>query len=136
RESAGRNPELSGKSLSELMAALPGGVQIVALRREGRNEPASPNFVIAENDVLLATGPSKEALAHAGTIVGEAAHGQLVTDRRDLDYLRVLASRPTVGGRTRGDLALPGEKASVLVQVRRGDTDILPRPDLVLEFGD
>jgi hypothetical protein len=27
-----RNPELSGKSLGELMTALPGGVQIVALR--------------------------------------------------------------------------------------------------------
>jgi putative transport protein len=41
-EIAVRNPELSGKSLGELMTALPGGVQIVALRREGRNEPASP----------------------------------------------------------------------------------------------
>ena len=71
-----RNPELSGKSLGELMTALPGGVQIVALRREGRNEAASPNFVIAENDVLLATASSKEALAQAGTILGEAAHGQ------------------------------------------------------------
>ncbi len=135
-EIAVRNPELSGKSLGELMTALPGGVQIVALRREGRNEPASPNFVIAENDVLLATASSKEALAQAGTILGEAAHGQLVTDRRDLDYLRVFASRSMVVGRTLGDLDLPGEKASVLVQVRRGDTDILPRPDLVLEFGD
>ena len=76
---------------------------------------------------------SKEALAQAGTLLGEAAHGQLVTDRRDLDYLRVFASRPTVVGRTLGDLDLPGEKASVLVQVRRGDTEILPRPDLVLE---
>ena len=39
-------------------------------------------------------------------------------------------------GRALGDLDLPGEKASVIVQVRRGDADILPRPDLVLEFGD
>jgi putative transport protein len=31
---------------------------------------------------------------------------------------------------------LPGEKASVIVQVRRGDADILPRPDLVIEAGD
>jgi putative transport protein len=110
-------------------------VQIVALRREGRNEAASPNFVIAETDVLLATASSKEALALAGTILGEAAHGHLVTDRQDLDYLRVFASLPTVVGRTLRDLDLPGEKASVLVQVGRGGTDILPRPDLVLEFG-
>ena len=27
-------------------------------------------------------------------------------------------------------------KAVVIAQVRRGDTNILPRPDLVLEFGD
>ena len=59
-EIAVRNPELSGKSLGELMTALPGGVQIVALRREGRNEPASPNFVIAENDVLLATAAPRK----------------------------------------------------------------------------
>ena len=135
-EIAVRNPEMFGKSLGDLMTALPAGVQMVALRRDGRNEPASPHCVIAENDVVLATGPSKEALAQAGKRLGEAAPGRLVKDRRDLDYLRVFASRPTVVGRTLGDLNLPGEKASILVQVRRGDTDILPRPDLVLEFGD
>ena len=135
-EIALRNPELSGKSLGELMTALPAGVQIVALRRDGRNEPASPNLVIGENDVVLTVASTKEALAQAGKILGEPAHGRLVKDRRDLDYLRVFASRPTVVGRTLADLALPGQKASIVAQIRRGDTDILPRPDLVLEFGD
>jgi len=135
-EIAVRNPELSGKTLGEVMATLPAGVQIVALRRESRNEAASPNFVIAEGDVVLAVGPSKEALAQAAKSLGEAAPGRLVKDRRDLDYLRVFASRPAVVGRTVGDLELPGQKAAIVVQVRRGDTDIQPRPDLVLEFGD
>jgi len=35
-----------------------------------------------------------------------------------------------------GDLELPGEKGTVVIQVRRGDAEITPRPDLVLEFGD
>jgi putative transport protein len=131
-----RNPEFSGKTLGEVMAALPAGVQVVAVRRESRNEPASANTVVAENDVLLATAPTKEALAKASALLGEAAPGRLMKDRRDLDYLRVFASRPTVVGRALGDLDVPGEKASVVIQVRRGDTDILPRPDLVLEFGD
>ncbi len=135
-EIALRNPALAGKTLSEVLAALPAGVQIVALRRESRNEPASPSAIVAGNDVLLAVGPTREVLAQASKLLGEAAPGQLVKDRRDLDYLRVFASRPTVVGRTLGDLDLPGAKASVLVQVRRGDADILPRPDLVLEFGD
>jgi putative transport protein len=135
-EIALRNPDLAGKTLGEVMAALPAGVQIVALRRESRNEPASPSAIVAGNDVLLAVGPTREVLAQAVKLLGEAAPGRLVKDRRDLDYLRVFASRPTVVGRTLGDLDLPGDKASVLVQVRRGDADILPRPDLVLEFGD
>jgi putative transport protein len=135
-EIALRNPALAGKTLGEVMAALPAGVQIVALRRESRNEPASPSAIVAGNDVLLAVGPTSEVLAQASKLLGEAAPGQLVKDRRDLDYLRVFASRPTVVGRTLGDLDLPGDKASVLIQVRRGDADILPRPDLVLEFGD
>jgi putative transport protein len=135
-EIAVRNPELSGKSLAELTGALPSSVQIVGLRRAGRNEPASPNLVLAENDVLLAFASTKEALARASTLIGESAHGHFVKDRRELDYLRVFASHPAVVGRTLGDLDLPGEKAFVIIQVRRGDTDILPRPDLVLESGD
>src|SRR4051812_9915269 len=131
-----RNPELSGRTMVELMTSLPAGVQIVALRREGRNEPASPNFVIAENDVLLAVAPSKEALAQAGKLIGEAAPGHFVKDRADLDYLRVFVSRPTAVGKVLSELNLPGEKAAVVIQVRRGDGDILPRPDLVLESGD
>ena len=135
-EIALRNPALAGKTLGEVMAALPAGVQIVALRRESRNEPASPSSVVAANDVVLAVGPDKEALAKAVEVLGESTRSSLLTDRRDLDYLRVFASRPTMVGRALGDLDLPGEKGSVLIQVRRGDTDILPRPDLVLEFGD
>jgi putative transport protein len=131
-----RNPELSGKSLGDIMAALPAGVQIVALRRAGRNEVASPNFVVAENDVVLAAGASKDALAQVSRTLGEAAPGRLLKDRSDLDYLRVFASRPVVVGRALGDLDLPGTKAAILVQVRRGDSDLTPRPDLVLEFGD
>ncbi len=135
-EVAIRNPDLFGKTLGEVMSGLPAGVQIVALRRAHRNEPAAPNMMVAEDDVVLASGPSKDALAQAAKHLGEAAHGRIAKDRSDLDYLRVFASRPTVVGRALGDLELPGVKASVIAQVRRGDTDIAPRPDLVLEFGD
>ena len=135
-EIAVRNPEVYGKTIGEVMSALPVGVQITALRREQRNEPAFPNFVIAENDVLLAVAPGKAALGEASKRLGEAADGRLIKDRRDLDYLRVFASRPAVVGRALADLELPGEKGAVVIQIRRGDTDLLPRPDLVLEFGD
>ena len=135
-EIAVHNPDYFGKTLAELMTALPAGVQITALRRASRNEPASPAFVIAEDDVLFAVAPTKEALVEATKIIGEAATGRFIKDRRDLDYLRVFASRTTAVGRALGDIEFPGEKAVVVLHVRRGDADLLSRPDLIIEFGD
>ena len=130
------NPEMCGKRLGEMMTALPAFVRIVAVRRMQRNEPASPGFVVAENDVLLAVAPNRAALDQTRKILGQEAHNRLVQDRRDIDYIRVFASRAAVVGRTLGDLDLPGERGSAVIHVRRGDTDLLALPDLVLEFGD
>jgi len=130
-----RNPELLGKRLGQVMDVLPAGVQVTALRRHHQNELPSSNTVIAENDVVLVVGPSMSVLEDARKLLGEKATG-LITDRQNLDYLRVFASRPAVVGRMLGDLQLPGNKAAAAIQVRRGDADMLPRPDLVLEFGD
>jgi putative transport protein len=135
-EVALQRPEHFGKRLGELTAALPAEAQIVALRRDHRNQPAAPDTVLAENDVLLAVAPARATLDEVRKRLGEEAPGRLTRDRRDLDYLRVFASRPSVVGRPLGELALPGDKASAVIQVRRGDADLLPRPDLILEFGD
>jgi putative transport protein len=136
REIAVRNPAFFGKTLAESMTALPAGVQIVGLRRKQRNEPAMATSVIAEDDVLLAAGPSEEALVLAQEAIGAAASGHFIQDRRHIDYLRVFASRPTVVGRPLSDLQFPGGKDVNILHVRRGDTDIMPSPDLILEFGD
>ncbi|PTY02249.1 YidE/YbjL duplication [Verrucomicrobia bacterium LW23] len=130
-----RNPDYAGKTVAELMAMLP-GVRIVALRRKSHNETASPTMAVAVKDVLLATAFRHEDLTHAAALLGEEAHGRFVKDRQDLDYLRVFASRAAVVGRALGDLQVPWKRDSIYLMVRRGDTDLVPRPDLVLEFGD
>jgi putative transport protein len=60
----------------------------------------------------------------------------MAADRSDFDYLRVFASAHGVVGRRLGELALPCERGAVMAQVRRGDSDLLASPDLVLERGD
>jgi putative transport protein len=134
-EIALRNPDFIGKRLGEVMETLPSGVKIVALRHAHHNFAASPDIVIAEDDVVLAIGPSGDALDQVRHELGEAAPGRIARDRGDIDYLRVFASKPNVVGRALGDLDIAGGKAMV-VQVRRGDVDLLPQPDLVLEYGD
>jgi len=135
-EVAVQRPEHFGKRLGDVSAGLPADVRIVALRRDHRNQPASAGSVLAEDDVLLAVAPGREALERAREALGEAAPGRLVQDRRDLDHLRVFVSRSAVEGRALGDLVLPGDQTSVVAGIRRGDAELLPQPDLVLEFGD
>jgi putative transport protein len=129
-------PVFFGKRVGDVMPALPPQVRIVALRRGDYNQPASLNSVLAEHDVLLAVGPSRAVLDQAQTILGDAAPGGITADRRDLDYLRVFASRPAVVGRTLGALTLPCEKPSIVAHVLRGDGDLQARSDVVLEYGD
>ncbi len=124
-----------GRRLGDVTAGLPADPRIVAVRRDGRNQPATPELVLAEQDVLLAVASSKAILDEVRRSLGDVAPGRVTEDRRDLDYLRVFASRPTVVGRTLGDLALSGDRSAAVAQVRRGDADLLPHPDLVLEYG-
>ena len=135
-ETAVDNPHLFGRTLGEVMSLLPSGVRAVALSRGERNEPAFPSLIVAEHDVLLIAGPGREALDQAAKAIGRAASGRVLEDRSAVDYLRVFASRPVVVGRSLAALDLPGKKTSVVLHVRRGDTDLLSRPDLILEFGD
>ncbi len=128
--------EYFGRRLGDVTAGLPADARIVAVRREQRNKPATPEIVLLENDILLVVAPTRAILEEVGRTLGEVAPGRVTEDRRDLDYLRVFASRPVVSGRALGDLALPGDRAAAVIQVRRGDADLVPRPDLVLEFGD
>jgi len=135
-EIALRNPSFIGVRFPELTAKLPAGVAIAAVRREGRNQLPSESFVLNQNDVLFATATDKAALQEAVSLLGELQPGSIVHDRQDLDYIRVFVSKRTVVGRAIGDIVFPADASCSIVQVRRGDGDILPRRDLILEVGD
>jgi putative transport protein len=135
-EIALRNPQHIGRKLGEVMTTLPAGVQIVALRHQHHNLPASADLIIGQDDVVLAMGPDHETLDRVRIDLGEAAPGLISDDRSDIDYIRLFASKPAVVGHRLGELDLPGGAGTLVLHVRRGDADILPGRDLVLETGD
>jgi putative transport protein len=135
-EIALRNTAFVGLRYPELVAKLPAGVAIAAVRRKGRNELPSDSLVLNQDDVLLATSTDKEALQKTVSLLGELQPGSIAFDRQDLDYVRVFVSKRSIVGRAIGDLDIPPDTACSIVQVRRGDSDMLPRPDLILEVGD
>ena len=111
-------------------------MRISAVRKDHHNVHASPELLLSQGDVVLTVGQNKEVLEQARKFLGEVATGRITSDRSDLDYLRVFASKPTVVGMALSELGqLDGISYSVM-QVRRGDTDLILQPSLVLEYGD
>src|SRR5215510_1392652 len=135
-EVAVRNRKMIGRTIGEVTQTLPTGVRITAVRENDRNEPASLDQFLKEDDVVLVVGPDKKCLEDACQQLGELAAGRIANDRRDLDYLRVFASTPNVIGKPLNALALPGGIRYSVMSVRRGDSDLLGQPNLVLEYGD
>jgi putative transport protein len=82
---------------------------------------------------MLVVAPTTETLAEASRSPG-SRRPPLAKDRSD-PTTYASSPAPMVVGRAIGDLELPSA-AAIIAHVRRGDTDIMPRPDLVLEFGD
>ena len=135
-EIALRNTAFLGVRFPELVARLPPGVVIAAVRRGGHNRLPSDNLVLNADDVLLATATDLAALQQSVALFGELQPGRIASDRQDLDYVRVFASKHSVVGCAIGDLEFPAGVTCSIVHVRRGDSDLLPASDLILEVGD
>jgi putative transport protein len=136
REVVVRNGQVIGRALAEVSAELPAGVRIVVARQGNQNRVPAPDIVLAYNDVIALAGDSEEALESARLLIGESATGQITGDRGDLEYFRLFVSRPAVVGVSLADLRIPGVSQFSVLHVRRGDADLLPRSEFVLEFGD
>jgi len=130
-----QNATLIGRPFVDLQRSLPKGVQAVAIRSGGQNRVPEPTTIVQADDMVLLVGNDPAAIGQTLEFVGEAA-ASIAVDRTTLDYIRVFASRSGVVGMPLGRLTLPGGFAYSYVHVRRGDVDLLPDDDLVLEFGD
>ena len=130
------NPAFFGISFPALVSKLPVGVSIAAVRRKERNEIPSDSLVLDKDDYLLAAATDKAALQQAVSLLGELQPGSIAHDRQDLDIIRAFVSKRGVVGSSIGSLRFPPDVTCSIVQVRRGDSDLLPSPELVLEVGD
>jgi putative transport protein len=77
-----------------------------------------------------------ESIAEAGASLGKLEPGRIVKDRSALDYIRVFVGKGSVVGIPLAQLPMPTGFPTHLLHVRRYDMDLVPSPDLMLEFGD
>ncbi len=128
--------KVSSQTLAELTEQLPSGVQITMVRKGGQNIVPAGDIALSSGDGLMIIAESENAIAEAAARLGRLEPGRIVKDRSALDYIRVFVGKANVVGVPLSRLPLPAGFPVHLLHVRRYDADLVPTPDLTLEFGD
>lgn len=126
----------SGKRLDELTMGPLSGVQVTMVQKGGHNFVPAPDTVLSAGDAILVVADRNEEIAKAAATLGKLEPGRLASDRADLDYIRVFVGKASVVGVPLASLPMPAGYPTHLLHVRRYDADLVPAPDLMLEFGD
>jgi putative transport protein len=126
----------SGRTLDELSKEALSDVQVTMVRKAGQNIVPTGDTMLSAGDAVLVVAESQEAIANAAAKLGKLQPGRLASDRADLDYIRVFVGKASVVGVPLSSLPMPSGYQTHLLHVRRYDADLVPSPDLMLEFGD
>jgi putative transport protein len=126
----------AGRRLGDLIAEAPSGLQVSMVRKGEHNIVPDDDTVLSAGDAVLVVAEDDEAIAKAAARLGRLEPGRLASDRGDLDYIRVFVGKVGVVGIPLARLPMPAGYPTHLLHVRRYDADLVPNPDLMLEFGD
>ncbi|MBL8706267.1 MAG: hypothetical protein JNM30_15560 [Rhodospirillales bacterium] len=129
-------PAAAGRTLDDLLAEMPDGARVTMVRRDRENFLPSGSFVLAAGDGLLIVADRADSLSGVAARLGRLEPGRIVKDRAALDFIRVFVGKAAVVGIPLAQLPLPTGFPVHLLHIRRYDMDIVPTPELTLEFGD
>ena len=127
--------EHSAGTLEELRDRHGGSVTFGRLQHEQHLAAASATLEPAAGDLLSVVGPREEVDAVIAEL-GHRAPEEIVLDRHDLDFRRIVVSSRNVAGRRIGDLDLDARFGASATRLRRGDVDLVADPETQLELGD
>ena len=126
----------AGRRLGEVTTEALSDLQVTMVRKGGHNIVPNGDTVLAAGDAILVVAEREEAIATAAARLGKLEPGRLASDRADLDYVRVFVGKANVVGIPLARLPMPEGYPTHLLHIRRYDADLVPAPDLMLEFGD
>lgn len=129
------NPTINGRNVGELIRNNPWNVIFGRVQHNGMVGVATSDAYLYTGDLVSIIGP-REDVEKAVSTLGELSPEPLEMDRHILDFRRVFVSNHEVVGRPLKELDLPRRYGAIITRVRRGDVDILPHGDTVLELGD
>jgi putative transport protein len=104
-------------------------------KRSGIVSVLTGEEVLHDGDLVTIVG-TREELAHAIEILGERSEDRIELDRSAVDFRRIIVSDPRATQRPLSELHLDDRFDAVVTRLRRGDVELLPQPETVLQLGD
>lgn len=123
-------------SVGDLVGSHHGSVAMTRIKHgQGPIMVAVPEERISKGDLVSVIG-EPELLAELTAELGHASSVDIIGDRSQLDSIRVTLSEPWMAGRTVDELELMERFGAQVSRVRRGDVDMIPTNDFVVQMGD
>jgi putative transport protein len=126
----------SSRTLSDFVKDLPEGVQVTMIRKGQESFVPRPETILNAGDAVLVVADQQQGIEEAAARIGRLDPGRVMSDRSSLDYIRVFVGKAGVVGIPLSKIPMPAGFPAHILHVRRYDADIVPTPDLMLEFGD
>lgn len=86
------------------------------------------------NDIMVIG--SQESLDQVQELLGEESEDKISQDRREYDVRRIFVSNEDIVGKSISSLNLQEKYSAIITRIRRGDIDMLAKPETILEMGD
>lgn len=130
------NREAVGIDMAGLLAREENrGFVLSRLRRGGVTSLVYADTVLQEGDLVVAVG-AQPAIDRARELFGKESAHDIHTENEEFDFRRIEVSDKRVVGKTVGELNLQDMLDATITRIRRGDVDLVPSSDTVLERGD
>ncbi|MDL5352450.1 TrkA C-terminal domain-containing protein [Microbacterium sp. zg-YB36] len=101
----------------------------------GEMATVGPDTVLPPGGVVNVVGP-RDVVEAVTAELGHTSSIDIVQDRRQLDYRRMILSNPKLAGRAIASLGLRERYGATIARVRRGDVEFVGTGDVVLQLGD
>lgn len=128
-------PQAAGRTVREVLVQGRSDVVVGRLKRGDEMSLATSHKALTLGDLVSVVG-TEDQLATFVKTVGRRSDEELPLDRSEFDFRRIFVSNPDVVGIPLSELNVVNRFDAVITRVRRGDMDLLPHSDSVLELGD
>ncbi|MGE5673157.1 MAG: aspartate:alanine exchanger family transporter [Mycobacterium leprae] len=129
------NADVAVLTVPQLIRAHQWDVLFGRVRRGDQSEVVTPDTRLCPGDLVTVVGTEAQ-LARVAEFLGQVSRVEADLDRSEIDYRRAFVSNRAVVGRQLRELRLPERYGAIITRVRRGDIELIPHGDTVLELGD